>query len=515
MASISLSKNIGAIDFGPLDARHAATHGQFDEELFSRVFIDPSGIDLQEMARGRKPFIYGIKGSGKSAALKYLEISLRKNCECRFVYFSDTTREATATTTHNVEIPASELLQMKSPDEYWRSFVYVLIAKMMYEGKGSRSSRYLEFIRRQSTSAPGSFFERLRKAAPTVSHWAGELGRAPKAKIEGGTSTIITAEEFFADALSILSETRLPRKFYLFIDEVEIAFHSKEQFNRDVALGESLVRTIRDLNESFRKRNIDVFVCCAVRKELSDRILGGDSSKIISDLGQEVSWQRPSWTYEDQDYIHPLFQIALRRIYFSQNSPQKVFGRDQELAAIQQYFPFYTNGGPGTKGTQGQMLDLTTYRPRDISILFGAAKNFDRDRAEFRRETFFRLIRKPLKDALWRDFSEALRAEFSVQQISILSRILDKLPERFEFSDFLMAVDDFSSDPTVAAMIDNSSDADWAEILRMLYTFGAVGNVEPGERIEERYKFHFRGYTNGLLIARGIQIVKQKALVEA
>ncbi|WP_143535675.1 hypothetical protein [Roseisalinus antarcticus] len=88
-----MAMNIGKIDFGPLDARHAATSSDFDEIFFQKVFIDPAGINLDDFNRGKKYFIYGIKGSGKSAILKYLEISNRKKCYTRFVYFSDAARE--------------------------------------------------------------------------------------------------------------------------------------------------------------------------------------------------------------------------------------------------------------------------------------------------------------------------------------------------------------------------------------------------------------------------------------
>ncbi len=506
---------IGKIDFGPLDARHAATESQFDEALFSKVFIDPVGIDINDLKRGKKYFVYGIKGSGKSAILKYLDIQLRRQAETRFVYFSDSVREQGNAAGSNVPVGTDEVTAVHHPDEYWRSFFFVLIAKVMYESSIANNKKFLNLVRSKATGAPGGLLEKVMKSAPSLSAWSSEIGGRPSLKVEGEFSEIVTVEQFFSTAMGTLAEKKLQRKLYIFVDELEIVFKAEEQFEKDVALAESLVRVIRDLNEQFRKRQVDVCIFCAVRREISDRILGGDASKIIADLGQEVAWERPSWAHEDPNYIHPLFEIALRRIFFSENPGRSSFPLEERERVIRQYFPFFSYGGPSKKGTQGQILDLTTYRPRDISILFNAAQRLDKNRESFQRETFVRLIRKPLKDALWRDFTEALRSEFSQSQLVLLGKILDRLPQRFSFADFMQAVDDFSGDPEISFMLDNYKEFDWSNILKELYKLGAVGNVEPGEHIEERFKFHFRGYTSGLIIAKGVDIVKQKALVEA
>lgn len=506
---------IGRIDFGPLDARHAATESQFDEDLFSKVFIDPVGIDINDLRRGKKYFVYGIKGSGKSAILKYLDIQLRRQAETRFVYFSDSVREHGSSMRSNVPVDTHEVTAVHYPDEYWRSFFYILIAKVMYESSIANNKRFLNLVRSKATGAAGGLLERVMRSAPSLTAWSSELGGRPSVKVEGEFSEIVTVEQFFSSAMGVLAEKKLQRRLYVFVDELEVVFKSGEQFEKDVALAESLVRVIRDLNEQFRKRQIDVYIYCAVRREISDRILGGDASKIIADLGQEVAWERPSWAHEDPNYIHPLFEIALRRIFFSENPSRPSFPLEERERVIKQYFPFFSYGGSGKKGTQAQILDLTTYRPRDISILFNAAQKVDKNRESFQNETFVRLIRKPLKDALWRDFTEALRSEFSQSQLVLLGKILDRLPQRFSFAEFMRAVDDFSADPEISAMLDKYTEVHWSSILKELYKLGAVGNVEQGENIDERFKFHFRGYTSGLIIAKGVGIVKQKALVEA
>ncbi len=506
--------NISQIDFGPLDARHAATHGKFDESLFQKVFIDPAGVDLDDFKNGRKSFVYGIKGSGKSAILKHLDIGLRKVAETRFVYFSDIARE-NENRLNDIEVPIAEIAKSENNDDYWRAFIFILIARVLFETDKSHNKKFLDFVRAQTSGAPGSFWEKLLNGAPTIKSWSANIGQTPEVRIEGSFDKIVNLEHFYSSAIHYLAESKPRKKVYILVDELEVTFTDQKQFERDVRLAASLVRIVRDINESLRKNEVGVYICCAIRREVADRILGGDTAKIVRDLGVEVSWNRSTWEHDDRSFVHPLFEIVLRRIYFSIQQNHIIFGDREKEWVLKKYFPFYQSGSPGKKGTQAEILDLTTYRPRDISILFNAAKRFDGGRASFRRETFVRLIRKSLRDDLWKDFSEALRAEFTENQIALLSKVLNRLPSRFQFSDFLGRLEDFSFDPALTAKIDEYSPEKWAEVLKQLYVLGAIGNVEQGEKIDDRFKFYFRGYTDGLIIARNVDIVKQQAMIEA
>lgn len=507
-------QQIGKIDFGQRDARHAATHSEFNEDLFTKVFIDPFGVEKSDYINGKKSFIFGIKGSGKSAFLRYLEIERRKRCLTRYVYFSDNVRElSTGVGLQNLPIPSGEAAHTKNPDAYWRSFFFLLIGKVIFDSGLGNHKEYLEFIRRQTTGAPGGYLSAILGSAPTMESWATSIGPGSSIKADGKFAKIVNIEHFFSNAVSLLSRSKLPKPIYIFVDEMEVTYENEDQFTRDVKLASSLVRIIRDLNESFRSGKIDVYICCAIRKEISERILGGDAAKIVSDLGDEISWQRSSWERQDSNYVHPLFEIGLRRIFYANRPRALFFTAEDRKAVLSAYFPFYRSP-VRRKGTQGIILDLTTYRPRDISILFNEAKKIDKDRTSFREETFLRLVRKPFREALWTDFAEALRARFSQQQVEIFKKVFYRLPQRFQYADFLASLDDFSGDPTMARMIDTFDDQSWALVLKELYTLGAVGNAEQGDIIDERLMFHFRGYTDGLLINSRVAIIKQAAMTD-
>lgn len=506
-------KSISEIDFGPKDARHSYSIGGSEEQVFSKVFVDPMGINLDDFRKGKRSFIYGIKGSGKSALLRNLEYSLRSKEITKFIYFSQIVEE---TYDKNMEIGLDirELEGQSSFRLFWRSLIFILIAKSLYEqGKGS-FKKYLEFVRRQSTESPGNLFGAIFGSAPTLESWTADIGSASGVKLDGAFAKVVNLSHFFDCAVSLLKTSKIEKSVWIFIDELEVIYKSKDQFSRDVEAATDLVKTVRDLNEEFRANKIPVYLVCAIRKEITDRIVGKDAAKIVSDLGEEVSWQRSSWENEDPNFIHPLFRIVSRRLYYSNYPNRNIMSHQDTDDMLRKYFPFFYKG-QGTllrRNAQSKLLDLTTYRPRDISILFGEARKIDKGRSSFRAETFQRLVRKPLRDSLWLDFTEALRARFSEEQVDLLGKVFFRLKRRFQFAEFLDELDGFSHDPQYASIMDEFGPEEWADILRELYLFGAVGNIERGENIEERLLFYFRGDTDGLIINKNTDIYKQEAM---
>ncbi|CUH89874.1 hypothetical protein PH5382_03827 [Phaeobacter sp. CECT 5382] len=508
-------KNISHIDFGPRDARHAATHDAFNEDLFKRIYVDPFGIDKRDYYKGNKSFVFGLKGSGKSAFLKYMEIEKRSSAHTRFVYFSDSLQELNGEGGGtNILATSTDFEGIENYDEYWQSFIYLLISKVLFESDHSRHKKLLQFVRGQSSGDAGGLLKGILSKAPTMERWAAEISKAPSFKLEGGFENIANLEHLFSSVTHILSERPPQKPIYLFVDELEITFENKAQFDRDVNIGASLVRIIRKLNEDFRSKSIPVYICCAIRKEVSERILGGDSAKIVSDLGNEISWQRTSKVNDDPEFAHPLLDIIIRRIFYANRPGGRFMSKEDAAGVVKQYFPFFNARGSG-RFTQGSLLDLTTYRPRDMSILFNEAKKIDGKRNFFKADTFKRLIRKPLREAMWSDYTEALRSRFSARQMEVFKKVFFRLPRRFKFSDFLTALDDFSEDPDMAEMLDGFKATDWANILKELYVLGAIGNIESGEVVDERMLFYFRGYTDGLLINRNVDIIKQSAMFDA
>jgi hypothetical protein len=342
---------------------------------------------------------------------------------------------------------------------------------------------------------------------PRLKNWALSIGNSyGKIDFEGDFKKLGDIQLFYDSALSLLRDVQLTRRFYVFLDELEISFTSSNQFANDVKAAAALIKEVRDLNEFLRGYRVPIFIICAVRKEVSQKILGQDAAKIVRDLGYELSWQRPAWSKERDSYYHPLFEIVLRRIHASEK-PRAFLATWGELGDIEKrYFDFRDQ-----RWSQRAILDLTTYRPRDIPVLFSRAKQFDGPKERFSKNTFFQLVRKGYREDLWSDFAEALRTEYSQEEVSLFKRVYFALPNYFRIKDLVQEADDFSADPLLADLIYSLDRRKWTSFLNDLYQLGAVGwSSLDGE--EESVHFHFRGDTDGLEITKSNWLVKPQGL---
>jgi hypothetical protein len=76
--------------FGALDARYEViTRDPHHIEHFRESFLSPSGISIDEFMRGMRFFVYGMKGAGKTAFLRYLRLKAEEDqCLTKFTSFS-------------------------------------------------------------------------------------------------------------------------------------------------------------------------------------------------------------------------------------------------------------------------------------------------------------------------------------------------------------------------------------------------------------------------------------------
>jgi hypothetical protein len=81
---------LGKLKFGNIDARYEViTRDPLTLEHFRESFVSPSGITIEEFLRGKRFFIYGMKGAGKTAFLRYLRLLVEEDhCLTNFTSFS-------------------------------------------------------------------------------------------------------------------------------------------------------------------------------------------------------------------------------------------------------------------------------------------------------------------------------------------------------------------------------------------------------------------------------------------
>ncbi|RBW60890.1 P-loop ATPase, Sll1717 family [Ruegeria sp. A3M17] len=284
--------NISDIDFGTKDARHAYTEGHEDEKTFQRVFIQPFGTEDSDFFSGKKCFVYGIKGSGKSAYIRHLEIILRNRAYTQFVYFSDTVRSDNSQNGLAVDDPQ----HLNNPDDYWRTFFSIIIANVLFERERQNSKKFLTFIKEQVAPNKKSFVKTLLAKSPALERFSLNISKSPNIEIEGTFEESMSTEQFYQSSVTLLSETKLQKPIYIFVDEFEFVYENAEKHVKDVQISESLIRIVRDLNEEFRRAGADIFLICAIREELAKQVIGGDAAKIVEDKGTPIEWTAPAWS---------------------------------------------------------------------------------------------------------------------------------------------------------------------------------------------------------------------------
>ncbi len=85
--------------FGNIDARYEVlTRDSRTLDHFRESFVTPTGMPLEEFIKGTRFFVHGMKGAGKTAFLRYIQLKMDEDqCLTKFISFaseiSDSERE--------------------------------------------------------------------------------------------------------------------------------------------------------------------------------------------------------------------------------------------------------------------------------------------------------------------------------------------------------------------------------------------------------------------------------------
>lgn len=481
---------LGEIDFGPTDARHIIFSSPRDQDIFTKVFLKPANLDIDKFFDGRKSIVYGIKGSGKSAWLKFLEINLRKTSRTKFYYFrkeTDRFFDDIRPESHSEEsIQNTEALTKTEVRDFWRLFVSLAVCNILHDDTSPQARSFIGLVRRYLLKEEG-WISSITRRVPVIQTFVAKLKAEPELEVSGTFHT--RGIEHIDDELlfSLLGERENKKPIYLFFDEMEVVFTSTERFSAEVTLISALIECIRDMNEVFRRTNANIFLITAIRKEISDNIIGGDTSKIVNDLGQEILWNRRSWSVAKPDFIHPLFEIIIRRIAFSEDNQRSDVSDTVKRTILEQRFPRFIKSG----NIQKDILDLTMYRPRDCALLMGICGSIDKDRQSFRKETFQLDYRQQFGNRVWIDIQEALASKYSKAIIKAMRQLLSVLDGKFTTQEFFQSIDDSSYDPDVSVLADLDP-KQCIGILKDMFELGAIGNLSSDKKV----RFRFRGQSS-------------------
>lgn len=78
------------IRFGNVDARYEVnTRDKKEVDHFRLSFLEPSGMRTEEFVKGHRYIVHGVKGAGKTAFLRYLQLLVQDSHSLhKFISFS-------------------------------------------------------------------------------------------------------------------------------------------------------------------------------------------------------------------------------------------------------------------------------------------------------------------------------------------------------------------------------------------------------------------------------------------
>lgn len=449
------------------------------EKISNMFFKDIFEDELNEYISGDLRYIYGLKGTGKTSMLKYLE-DKASSLDIKTMYISYKDFKEEADVIHEFR---EELENSTDKDTYtltfWRWYLLSLISKhFLLESKYDPSNLIynskVKFFRVVSSLLDLISEVTLGTDTNNYSIKFGE--RAFDVKWDGQTSSRIRSLE-----KSI--KEKLDEKIIIFIDELEISKFSST-YDVDAVLVKNLIRATRKINSL----NENLHIVLAVRSEVvgSIAVAGDEINKELEDFGYEIEWHRRQF-----DIHHPLLSMYIQKIRYAMKKHIEVNHCNDEKMLIAlnkmtnseiwyRWFPRQISG----TGSPEFMLQNTWLRPRDLSRLFRTMKKYSKKGStSFIQKSYEEAIKKVGEDS-WQEIEEELSSIYTEKELRAIITILEKMQILFMKDKFIVEASLHGFDEEAAI-----------QILHNLYRLSAIGNAYKSfnnNRFATTYRFAYR-----------------------
>ena len=482
------------INFGDVDAKNEILkQSRSGERLFFDSYSIPDSVKISEFVTGRKYFILGLKGTGKTALLRYISDLVEKesNLSELILFKSHISEEDRQNLSSGAgfEIISTEDASAFIQDfkEAWKWMIYQRLASLLKSAEYSCDAATAFFkvtgvAERTVFTTFGSLLSRIRSGSVRLSGdalgIAAELGVQIETATENKSASI---SDLNRTCHALLRRINLSGPVYLFFDELELFHQTTEQFDRDRRIIRDLIYTISHLNAESAEAGLKVYLISALRTEVLHSVLelGHEIGRDVDDFGVSLDW---SGGRDAPD--HPLLTLIGKKISASTSTPlEEVWAK---------FFPRKINNQVYYK----YILNSSYYRPRDIVRLLRVAREYRKTTEKFTTEHFDRTSTEYSKQT-WLEITEELLASYSAREIESLQRFFLGFTTHFFQQDILERVESrYRHDNEIQSLFGNHK---LQKILSDLYRIGVVGNdfvvTNNRGRRNRRNRWIFRGNT--------------------
>ncbi len=363
---VNVYPNYGDIKIGEPDANveyYNAIKSKTTPIFIDNFFTVPN-FPLNDFMRGEKFLIYGQKGTGKTAVIRYLEHELKSSFLTHFIVFRRSFLEEAdlhAFSKTPLMVDEENIQRLKHFHHAIKRILIFVLIKQTFEKDNNYDSdnpkdpeRWLEKIRETTLG------DLISLGFDSISSIFSSAGVNVE-KITQGTALIDAGKILKRNNDDILSflvrrARRLKIKACVFIDEIHFAYRSESALQQDAMLVRDCILAIHSLNDRFTEEGIDLRIYSAVRSEYLEHpiISSADINQSVESVGYHLTWS----TFP-QNKDHPLFKLIFERFKSS-------IGDDFRLS---DFFRVYMgNIDPDV------FLSRTWVKPRDFVRFFKCAK---------------------------------------------------------------------------------------------------------------------------------------------
>ena len=355
--------------------------------IFIDTFFTMPSFPLDDFLRGEKFLIYGQKGTGKTAVIRYLEYKLKESFSTHFIVFRRSFLEETdlhAFSSTPLMVDEDKIERFKHFHHAIKRILIFVLIKQTFKNE-----------KEYDVDQPGvekGWIDKIRELAigdlislgfDSISSIFSSAG-ADIEKITSGKALLDAGKLLKRnndDLLSFLVRRarRLSTKACILIDEIHFAYRSEDALQQDAMLVRDCILAVHSLNDQFTEEGVDLRIYSAVRSEYLEHpiISSADVNQSVESVGYNLTW---STFPHSRD--HPLYRLIYARFKASIKGS----------FSISDFFRIYLgNTDPAI------FLSRTWIKPRDFIKFFKCAKEQYAQKSQ---------LTQAERNAVWRNYAQ-------------------------------------------------------------------------------------------------------------
>lgn len=478
--------------FGKTDAYNELL--ECGPEQYERSFLKNDSYGIDEFLAGSKYYIYGDKGTGKTAFLKYLECILSASTENLVIpirYKSEfdlsdkkDLQKASVSNVQEEVADTEDLSEQKDCIVSWQVYLISRIVKgLNFQGEyrvfdnNKEYETLLKLIHCIYSNESIRIVPKINKGCVNV-NLSSLNGISAALELEIGLEKKqkrVNYQKLSKKIIDLFGKLILdpsPNTVWILFDELELSVQSNKLYKRDIQLVRDLILAIERLNDLCRIKSYPIHIIASIRSEVINSVYtsGFEINKPIEDFGKEIRWYIRGGNYENS----PLIAMILQKLKVCEENFKIYDGQD--LWA--KYFPATIN----KMSSKEYILRYTWQRPRDIIRILNIAKENAGDSTYFTQEIFDASMRTYSQKS-WNEISEGLSLIYDADDLKAIKKLLTNIGVPFTLNVLSDRLEKLGAIYDYVARFNTRHKL--ISVMEQLFNSGVIGN--SGQRM--RFKF--------------------------